>query len=252
MHVSINQITEMFSLQESFNVKVNPNWKTANYSFLTAIWTEAAEAVGHINWEWWKNQDKKPDINQIKMEIVDIWHFLISEIIIDTEDLAYRNKTSSVQMVVHSINRKNLINSQNLLDLKTVKFSLEDLVYTTILMGKPSTKLSHPYTRSLTLLDYFIECMCSLNMDWDELYKLYIGKNTLNSFRQSKGYKKDSTTYKSIWATEKNWEDNQYLTEYLKDLTLFTTLGSGIPVDKIQLGITEFLTNKYNENLLLK
>jgi len=53
-------------------------------------------------------------------------------------------------------------------------------------------------------------------MDWVELYKLYVGKNTLNVFRQNNGYKDNTDGYKAQWAKPAGKEDNEYLTEILK------------------------------------
>ena len=45
------------------------------------------------------------------------------------------------------------------------------------------------------------------------LYRMYVGKNMLNVFRQKNGYK--TGTYVKIWAGR---EDNQHLEELLNEL----------------------------------
>ncbi len=50
----------------------------------------------------------------------------------------------------------------------------------------------------------------SLDLDFDSLYKLYIGKNILNKFRQDNGYKDGS--YKKVWNGK---EDNVVMQEIL-------------------------------------
>ena len=46
---------------------------------------EGAEAIEHHGWKWWKKQDC--DLPQLQMEIIDIWHFLLSEILLQHEAL---------------------------------------------------------------------------------------------------------------------------------------------------------------------
>ena len=55
--------------------------------------------------------------------------------------------------------------------------------------------------------------LCLMNMDLDELFRQYVGKNTLNFFRQDHGYKDGS--YIKIWNGE---EDNEVLANLVKNL----------------------------------
>ncbi|MFV9616032.1 MAG: dUTP diphosphatase, partial [Gammaproteobacteria bacterium] len=52
-----------------------------------------------------------------------------------------------------------------------------------------------------------------LDMTFDELYEIYVGKNVLNMFRQDNGYKEGS--YNKVWNGR---EDNEYLAEIMKAL----------------------------------
>ena len=66
-------------MQEEHNAQVHPQWKEQGYEYYRAIWVECAEMLDHFGWKWWKNQE--PDIDQVKLELVDIWHFALSELI---------------------------------------------------------------------------------------------------------------------------------------------------------------------------
>ena len=70
----------MLSLQTSMNIKVDSNWVEARYPYLRAVIIEAAEAIEHHGWKWWKKQEK--DLPQLQMELIDIWHFILSEILL--------------------------------------------------------------------------------------------------------------------------------------------------------------------------
>jgi hypothetical protein len=55
--------------------------------------------------------------------------------------------------------------------------------------------------------------MHDCQMDWDDLFRQYVGKNVLNFFRQDNGYKQG--TYRKTWAGR---EDNEHLVEVLETL----------------------------------
>jgi len=59
----------------------------------------------------------------------------------------------------------------------------------------------------------FAAAMAALPMDFDELYRLYVGKNVLNHFRQDQGYKQG--TYLKLWQGR---EDNEHLIEVMSAL----------------------------------
>ena len=69
-------------------------------------------------------------------------------------------------------------------------------------------------------------------MDLDELFRQYVGKNTLNFFRQDHGYKEGS--YIKIWHGE---EDNEVLAN------LVTTLDTS--ADDFQQQLYSALAAKY-------
>jgi hypothetical protein len=59
---------------------------------------------------------------------------------------------------------------------------------------------------SIPLFDAILE---DCQMSWDELYRQYVGKNTLNMFRQDYGYK--TGEYRKTWRDGR--EDNEHLAE---------------------------------------
>jgi hypothetical protein len=59
----------------------------------------------------------------------------------------------------------------------------------------------------------FANIMRLIEMDFDQLYRIYVGKNVLNFFRQDHGYKEGS--YIKIWQGR---EDNEHLAELLTQL----------------------------------
>jgi len=63
------------------------------------------------------------------------------------------------------------------------------------------------------LISDFFDLVLMSGLDLESLYKLYVGKNILNQFRQDNGYKDGS--YIKVWAGEEDnvvmkrvWEEN--------------------------------------------
>lgn len=76
MAITETQLFSMLEMQNVMNSKVNPNWISANNNWHRAIQVEAVEAIEHHGWKWWKKQ--KCDLAQLRMDLVDIWHFALS------------------------------------------------------------------------------------------------------------------------------------------------------------------------------
>ena len=80
---SFRMLQTMSEMQEEHNQLVHAQWREQGFRFYRAIWVECAEMLDHFGWKWWKKQD--PDIDQVKLELVDIWHFAMSELMIKGE-----------------------------------------------------------------------------------------------------------------------------------------------------------------------
>ena len=69
----------MAEMQDSHNTLVHPQWRSQGYEYYRAMWVECAEMLDHFGWKWWKKQDA--DLDQVRLELVDIWHFALSELL---------------------------------------------------------------------------------------------------------------------------------------------------------------------------
>ena len=177
----------MADMQEQHNVLVHPQWREQGFEFYRAMWVECAEMLDHFGWKWWKQQT--PDIDQVKLELVDIWHFALSELMRERAiDPAVAEQLATVSV-------------DKATDAESFRLAIETLA---------AACLS---TRSIDL-SAFCAAMAALPMDYAELYALYIGKNMLNRFRQNNGYK--SGEYRKLWQGR---EDNEHLIELLDELS---------------------------------
>ena len=71
-------VATMAEMQEHHNRNVHPRWREQNYAYYRAVWVECAELLDHFGWKWWKLQ--RPELDQVKLEVVDIWHFGLSDL----------------------------------------------------------------------------------------------------------------------------------------------------------------------------
>lgn len=179
------QLIEMLTLQDRMNSKVHPQWRQQNYEWYRAIWTECAELLDHYGWKWWKKQT--PDLAQIQLEIVDIWHFGMS--ILLQENDHYDALAGQIAQQWHSANTTT-----------DFRIAVEQL----------AADVLDQQGFSLPL---FCQLMDLAKLDTDQLYRQYVGKNVLNFFRQDHGYK--DGTYHKQWHGR---EDNDHLAEVLASL----------------------------------
>ncbi len=178
-------LNTMARMQDEHNRQVHAEWRTQGYEYYRAIWVECAEMLDHFGWKWWKKQ--VPDADQVKLELVDIWHFALSEMLrAETLDDALGPRLAAVTTGPG--------------DAAAFRLAIEALAATSL------------NTRSFELAP-FIDAMRELPMGYTELFDLYIGKNVLNRLRQNHGYQ--SGTYVKTWNGR---EDNEHLVEILANL----------------------------------
>lgn len=172
------QLATMLQLQGDMNTKVHSQWQEQEFEWYRAIWVECAELLDHYGWKWWKKQT--PDVDQIALELVDIWHFGLSLLLL---------KGDSVEAITAQVT-KDFADPQPSGDFAA---DLEGFTEQTLA------------TKDFDIAG-FARLMHGINMDFETLYIGYVGKNVLNFFRQDHGYKDGS--YEKQWG---GIEDNEYL-----------------------------------------
>ena len=180
--LSKDQLVEQLTLQNKMNATVDPDWLRAGYAWHRAIMVEAVEALDHYGWKWWKKSE--PDVIQVRIELVDIWHFVLSATLVGCGG----NPDWAAQSVI----------------------------------GRFEHALSHGHADTRRLFDMlasaggegrfdegaFETLMRCLDLSWSQLHRMYIAKNVLNIFRQAHGYKEG--TYVKEWFGK---EDNVVLAD---------------------------------------
>ena len=194
-----SQARLMLTLQSRMNAKVDPLWVEKRFPYLRAVVIEAAEAIEHHGWKWWKRQDC--DLPQLQMEIIDIWHFLLSEILLQHED---DQALAGAALLQATSAAKHIASLE--FDSKTYHFKDLSLVSKLELLIGLSTARRVDIALFKTVMED-----CGLN--WESLFKQYVSKNVLNFFRQDHGYKEG--IYHKLWQGR---EDNEHLVELMDSL----------------------------------
>ncbi len=206
----MNKIETMLRLQQQLNDATNgEGWEkgtTKNgkqIDWRRCIWLEAAELVESYPWKHWKNIEASPDYANIKIEAVDIWHFVMSEAL-RVYAVEARGEISDLATVMTSTEAYRLFVANEVLDPKEHYQEIREVeMLVGMLFGDTPVE---------TWTAQFYRVARQSGLDLDALYKLYVGKNVLNMFRQDHGYKEGS--YVKIWNGE---EDNVVMQRLLEN-----------------------------------
>lgn len=176
----------MLTMQDKMNQKVHPEWIGQHFEWYRALWIECGELIEHYGYKWWKKQT--PDMDQVKLEVVDIWHFGMSALFVEGQSLEQIAERMTEQLAAYQYRGQG------------VREATESLAADTLTSKGFSVPL-------------FWDLLNAVELSFEDLYQQYVGKNVLNFFRQDHGYKDGS--YIKQWQGR---EDNEHLVEILAEL----------------------------------
>lgn len=174
-----SQIEQIVSMQILLNERTIPNWMAHDLDWDSAILVETAEAIDSTDWKWWKHGET--DMANLRVEAVDLLHFLISKAL-----KQYRDSDFVVKTLLELVEHKGP-NSMSYVDwLKQVAlYTLENKV--------------------IKALQALFGLFARLDMDLTVVHQAYMTKNLLNHYRQERGYKDADGDYLKLIEGE---EDN--------------------------------------------
>jgi dimeric dUTPase (all-alpha-NTP-PPase superfamily) len=193
---SIGVLRSMLDLQVGMNKKIDPQWHVADFAFLRAVFVEAAEALEHYGWKWWKKQT--PDMGQLRIELVDIWHFLMSHYLV----LSGNDQEAAAKAIAQEWGASpefEFDGKRYVPERMDMREQLE------LLAALSAVRRIH--------LPLVVALFKGCGLDAGSLYTAYVSKNILNHFRQDHGYK--TGEYVKVW---RGLEDNAHMEELLKTL----------------------------------
>ena len=204
----MQKILQMLQLQQQLNDNTNgKEWEkgiTKNGKIIDwkrCAYLECAELIESYPWKHWKSIDASPDYENIKIETVDIWHFIMS---LALQEYYLGNLGDINQLAQDITNTPNY--DAFCQDIKPT----DKNYYEQIECVEELIKDLFFQSKTTKIIESFFEVAMQSNLNLDTIYKLYIGKNILNQFRQDNGYKQG--TYIKIWN---NKEDNVIMQEIL-------------------------------------
>lgn len=184
------RLAEHLLLQDQLNRVVHPEWVTQGFNWTRAILVESVELLDHLGWKWWKQQ--KTNIGQVHLELVDIWHFILSNELAACSG----DHVEALGNLSHALKDPQFLAPMGYNTVDVRGLDARSLVH--VLAGNAAA--GHVNMAAFDLLMYQVE------LSWEKLDLLYRTKNVLNVFRQGHGYK--DGTYVKTWHGE---EDNEVL-----------------------------------------
>ena len=178
---------------EEWTKGVTKNAKVINWK--RCIYMECAEMIDSFSWKHWKNIDQEPDWDNLQIEVVDVWHFIMSLAI---ENYA-NNFKGGIEDLAINISQ---LESFSSIDVKYTSFEIQDNIIRKV-ENIIRLALSEEILDIEVLVAEFFDLALMSGLNLETLYRLYVGKNILNQLRQDNGYKDGS--YIKIWNGE---EDN--------------------------------------------
>lgn len=186
------------TLQTTLNKNVHPEWVDQPFIWTRAIMVEAVELLEHVGWKWWKRQDQ--DLPQAQLELVDIWHFILSNELRACKG----DEHEAVGNLSHAITQANEHTSY-----EPLAYGIAD-VKALDMRGRIHVLIAMAAGGHVSMTA-FVGLMEDVGLTWAELDIQYRAKNVLNLFRQDHGYK--TGEYIKVWKGE---EDNVVVTRLLR------------------------------------
>jgi len=197
-----NKILLMLQLQNQLNDATNgENWTggiTKNgkkINWRRCIYMECAEMIDSFAWKHWKAIAQEPDWHNHQIEVVDVWHFIMSLAIEKYKQNAKGSIEDIAQMMSNSASFSAITTDESsFADVELIYEKVENLM---------RLSLSQEELELESMVAEFFDLVAMSGLNLETLYRLYVGKNILNQFRQDNGYKEG--TYIKIWNSQ---EDN--------------------------------------------
>ncbi|WP_319379796.1 dUTP diphosphatase [Thiomicrorhabdus sp.] len=213
-HDLTDSINEMLHMQSQLNVATNgENWRSGmtglgkTIDWRRCIYMETAELIDSYPWKHWKSVEAPIDEENVRIELVDIWHFILSLLL---EKMAVE-QASDLLLSVQNVSVEQIVDARDGLSVMDKVAVHEALMACALQKGD----VSEVYLRQL--LESFLSSCKVAGLDFQQLYRLYMAKNVLNRFRQDHGYKEG--TYTKLWNGR---EDNVVMFEIIREMTVFS------------------------------
>jgi len=197
-----NQLNEATN-GEAWTEGLTKNGRVINWK--RCIYMECAEMIDSFSWKHWKSLNQEADWENLQIEVIDVWHFIISLAI---ENYSQNFKGGIEELAINIAN----LPSFSKIDRHNVNYDTQENVIAKV-EDIIRLSLAQENLELEKLIEDFFDLTIMSGLDLQSLYRLYVGKNILNQFRQDNGYKDGS--YLKVWNGEEDnvvmkriWEEN--------------------------------------------
>lgn len=214
----MNKLLCMLELQQKLNDATNgEGWEKGvtkhgkKINWRRCITMESAEMIDSFGWKHWKSIAQPTDYDNLQIEIVDVWHFIMSLVL----EFTHNNGAETIGELAQRITQTpeyTKINTDQPLPFaqdELLMIKIENVMRLSLIPISPEMIGA--------LIEEFFELVYLGGLNATQLYRLYVGKNILNQFRQDHGYKEGH--YIKLWnGVEDNavmktaWEEDPDLT----------------------------------------
>ena len=133
-------LKQMLTLQQELNDDTNGvGWENGYnkhgkiISWRRCIYMECAELIDSFAWKHWKNIDARPDWDNVSVECVDIWHFVMS-LLIESYTLKDKSMDALIEDTVNTHGFKEFCSdaqTQSERDIFSIINNVESIIHTT-------------------------------------------------------------------------------------------------------------------------
>jgi len=185
------EIKEMVLMQNELNIATCGNaWVLGSteegrlIDWNRCIYMECAELIDSLNWKHWKSITSDDDWENAQIEVIDIWHFVMSR------EIERRGTLDDIAKYFYGAFAVYKIEDGFTIDRMHVLKRAEEL-------AKVAINIEGDISKAFTYL-----CK-AIGVNFEVLYDGYRAKHWLNWFRQENGYK-DGKYRKIIFGIEDN------------------------------------------------
>eukprot|EP00796_Vickermania_ingenoplastis_P010892 gene10892-7552_t len=211
--------------QNGLNNRIDEDWQKVRKldDWVLAITMESAELIDSYPWKWWKNINAPPDIPNVKVEIVDIFHFSLSGGM-QSKNYPPSDPNKSINLICPSETPQDVFQDFLFLPMTSTANAVATM--------RNIIQLAQAYKFDLITEGLFVAA-ADLGLN---LVAFYVAKHTLNNIRQLNGYKAGSYI-----KVQKGVEDNALLHDCIKHVDI----EKSVDPEKFRIVWDEIIENVY-------
>ena len=236
----IMTVSELLKEQDALNaMTIGDKWKTTMTSsaFLCQVLFEGTELIveSGVGYKWWKFEQNQPvDMWNIKIEVIDMLHFLLSSVSLGIHNrrLSVEERAAFEQMYIGSDIAELAADGKPVSGMQIIengKLNYESYIQLirTILFLDMIQENGEFIAMAYATLDTLV---ASIGLTSQEASAIYTAKATLNRIRQSSGYK-DGTYVK---VTKEGVEDNERLRPIVENFMVDTNVSLNVLAKQVR------------------